>query len=143
MRWSTVSQVAYKRDVQDIDWAALKASLAEDKFDNGRTPEQLRTSFETSFGICFAMAGDKVVGKARVLSDGVCNAYLVDVWTYTPFRHRGIATEMIRLLLRDLDGQHVYLQADDDLVPFYRGLGFRAHPNGLATVVGDWLKPSR
>ena len=32
---------------------------------------------------------------ARLLSDGVCNAYLVDVWTMSVYRRQGIASRMI------------------------------------------------
>ena len=129
----------YKRDLAGVDWVALTSALTADDFDNGRTPEQLEQSFKNSFGIVFAACGDEIIGKARVLSDQVCNAYIVDVWTKTPFRRQGIAREMIRLLLNDLPGQHVYLQADDDLIEFYTKLGFHPHPNGMAAVVGSWL----
>jgi predicted GNAT family acetyltransferase len=131
--------ISYKRDVNGIDWQGLKALLVADDFDNGRTAEQLQRSFANSFAVCFAVVDDRVVGKARVLSDGVCYAYMVDVSTHLPYRHQGIATEMIRRLFHDLPGQHVYLQADDDVRPLYEQLGFRAQPNGLSLVVGRWL----
>jgi ribosomal protein S18 acetylase RimI-like enzyme len=41
---------------------------------------------------------------ARLLSDGVCSAYLVDVWTSSRYRRRGIASEMIRFLLDEVPG---------------------------------------
>lgn len=131
--------VTYQLGLEGIDWAALKNRLNEDDFDNGRSPDQLQRSFQNSYAACFAIVGGKVIGKARLISDGICNAYLVDVWTYSPFRHRGIASEMIRTLSRTVQGQHIYLQADDDLIPFYRQLGFQAQPNGLSMVVGEWL----
>ncbi len=68
-------EIEYTSDLSGVDWPALKATLAEDRFDNGRTPDQLRRSFENSYAVCLAVAGGRVVGKARVLSDGVCNAY--------------------------------------------------------------------
>jgi ribosomal protein S18 acetylase RimI-like enzyme len=74
-----------------------------------------------------------------VLSDGVCNAYLVDVWTQTRFRRRGIAKEMINRLCVGLAGQHVYLQADPDIADFYRRVGFAEQPLGMSRVVGRWL----
>ena len=102
----TMMNVEYRSDCREIDWHALKASLSADHFDNGRTAQQLQKSFENSRGICIAWHEGKVVGTARVLSDGVCNAYLVDVWTRSDLRHRGIARAMIDLLLGDLPGQH-------------------------------------
>jgi GNAT superfamily N-acetyltransferase len=133
-----MTDVQYQFDLGGVDWEAMTATLAEDDFDNGRTPEQLRLSFENSFATCIATAGGRVVGTARVLSDGVCNAYLVDVWTYTPYRGRGLARAMIEALLRKLPGQHVYTFTDD-VVDFYRKLGFTERPTGLEKVVGQWL----
>ena len=132
--------VTYKHDLQDVDWDEIKTKVAQDDFDNGRTPEQLKTSFENSFATCLAYADDQVIGKARVLSDGVCNAYVVDVWTYTPYRHQGIASQMMKCLMEKLDGQHVYLFTEDHTVPFYHQLGFKEWEVGLGRVVGEWLQ---
>ena len=77
---------------------------------------------------------------ARVLSDGVCNAYLVDVWTASHFRSRGIGSQLIQCLLRSVPGQHVYLQSAPETADFYRGLGFAEQPIGMSQVIGEWLK---
>src|SRR5579871_1460225 len=116
--------ITYTDNLDGVDWEALKTRLHDDHFDNGRTAEQLQCSFANSQAVCFAWANGQLIGKARLLSDGVCNAYLVDVWTYSPYRHQGVAREMIGRLLRTIPGQHIYLQADEDLVPFYEKLGF-------------------
>lgn len=121
-----------------VDWVQAKADLAADDFDNGRTAEALRRSFEQSQHVAFARDGDRVVGMARLLSDGVCNAYLVDVWTASPYRRQGIASALIRRLLDEVPGQHVGLQADDAR-RLYESLGFRPQPEFWSTVVGTWL----
>jgi ribosomal protein S18 acetylase RimI-like enzyme len=125
-------------DLQRVDWEAAKADLAADRFDNGRSPAALRRSFDASTHVAFAWDGERLVGMARLLSDGVCNAYLVDVWTASSHRRRGIASAMVRHLLALVPGQHVGLQTSD-AAAFYRGLGFRPQPEFLATVVGRWL----
>ena len=121
-----------------IDWAQAKADLAADDFDNGRSPDALRRSFEQSAHVAFARDGNRVVGMARLLSDGVCNAYLVDVWTSTQYRRRGIASSMVRLLMDAVPGQHVGLQTDD-AQGLYESLGFRPQPEFWSVVVGRWL----
>jgi hypothetical protein len=73
--------VRIESSLDGIDWAQAKADLAADDFDNGRSAEALRRSFEQSQHVAIARDGDHVVGMARLLSDGVCNAYVVDVWT--------------------------------------------------------------
>ena len=75
---------------------------------------------------------------ARLLSDGVCNAYLVDVWTLRSYRRQGIASSMIRHLMDQVPGQHIGLQTDDQQA-FYAALGFAPQPEFMALVVGDWL----
>ena len=130
--------IVYQENLEGIDWNALKTTLVADDFDNGRTPEQLRRSFANSYAVCFAIAGGKVVGKARALSDGVCNAYIVDVWTHTPYRRQGVATTIMRRLLARLPGQHVYLFTDE-AGEFYLKLGFKQHGMGMGLVVGKWL----
>ena len=121
-----------------MDWSALKERLKSDHFDNGRSPEQLQASFERSFAAVFAYHGTQVVGTARVLSDGVCNAYLVDVWTHTPFRRMKVATTMLSMLEKRLRGQHVALFSED-AVPFYVAQRFTEERVGLSKVVGTWL----
>jgi ribosomal protein S18 acetylase RimI-like enzyme len=121
-----------------IDWARAKADLAADDFDNGRSPDALRRSFEQSQHVAIARDGDRVVGMARVLSDGVCNAYVVDVWTASSHRRQGIATRMMRLLLDAVPGQHVGLQTGDAQA-LYRSLGFRPQPEFWSRVSGTWL----
>jgi len=124
--------------LEGIDWAQAKAALAADDFDNGRSPDALRRSFERSHHVALARDGRRVIGMARLLSDGVCNAYLLDVWTASTYRRRGIASAMVRRLLDEVPGQHVGLQTDD-AQPFYASLGFVAQPEFLSLVVGSWL----
>src|SRR5436190_24236192 len=91
--------------LEGVDWEQAKADLVADDFDNGRTAAALRRSFEQSQHVAFARDGDRVVGMARLISDGVCNSYLVDVWTASTFRRQGIASAMIRRLLERVPGQ--------------------------------------
>jgi len=121
-----------------VDWAQAKLDLAADAFDNGRSPEALRRSFEQSQHVALAWDDDRVVGMARLLSDGVCNAYLIDVWTRSTHRRRGIATAMVRSLAARVPGQHIGLQTDDAR-PLYESLGFEPQPEFMSLVVGSWL----
>jgi ribosomal protein S18 acetylase RimI-like enzyme len=131
--------VRIESTLDGIDWEQAKADLVADYFDNGRNAAALRRSFEQSQHVVFARDGDRVVGMARLLSDGVCNSYLVDVWTKLEYRRQGIASAMIRHLIEQVPGQHVGLQTDEDAVPFYESLGFRRQPEFWSIVVGTWL----
>jgi ribosomal protein S18 acetylase RimI-like enzyme len=125
--------------LEGIDWVQAKADLAADRFDNGRTADALRRSFEQSAHVAFARDGDRVIGMARLLSDGVCNAYLVDVWTASAYRRQGIASTMIRLLIDAVPGQHIGLQADE-AEALYESLGFERQPEFWSLTSGRWLE---
>lgn len=128
----------YADTIAGIDWQALIDDLVADAFHNGRTTEQLRASFANSAVVAIAWDGDRVVGTARALSDGVGNAYVVDVWTQSAYRGRGIGSELMSRLVAALDGQHVYLFTDD-AVAFYEKLGFRRQGVGMSRVIGRYL----
>ena len=136
----SVAPVAVRIDgsLEGIDWVRAKADLAESGFDNGRSPDALRRSFEQSQHVAFARDGDRVVGMARLLSDGVCNAYLLDVWTAPGYRRQGIASAMTRRLIELVPGQHVGLQTDDAQA-LYASLGFKPQPEFWSLVSGTWL----
>ena len=121
-----------------IDWAQAKADLAADDFDNGRSPEALRLSFQQSQHVAIARDGARVVGMARLLSDGVCNAYVLDVWTASSHRRQGIASELMQLLIDAVPGQHVGLQTDD-AQGLYQSLGFERQPEFWSRMSGKWL----
>jgi GNAT superfamily N-acetyltransferase len=133
-------------DLTGVDWAAVRSDLLADDFDNGRNPAALRRSFEGSQHVVVAWATDEdggaatdlVIGTARLLSDGVCNAFLVDVWTRTSHRRRGVASAMMRHLIDQVPGQHIGLQTDDAQA-FYGTLGFGPQPEFLSRVSGRWL----
>ena len=132
--------ITFTTDLNNIDWAAMKNVLVADDFDNGRTPDQLERSFINSAVAVIAWDQDQIIGTARALSDGVCNAYVVDVWTLTAYRNQGIARKMLEILMEKLPGQHVYLFTEEETVPFYQKLGFEQQGIGMSLVVGEWLE---
>ncbi|MCC6456302.1 MAG: GNAT family N-acetyltransferase [Caldilineaceae bacterium] len=134
-----MAEITYRLDCAGVDWAAMKVALVADNFDNGRSPAQLEVSFRNSAVPVIAYAGERIIGTARALSDGICNAYVVDVWTDSAFRKRGVARTMLDLMLEKLPGQHVFLWTDD-AEEFYTKIGFKVcNCVGLEKVVGQWL----
>lgn len=130
--------ITFSTSCEEVDWVVLKTDLAADHFDNGRTPAQMERSFRASFRCVFARDGRRIVGTGRVISDGVCNAYVVDMWTHSVHRRRGIGRRMLELLCANLSGQHVYLFTDDAQA-FYAACGFAPRGAGMERVVGRWL----
>lgn len=130
--------IEFSTDLAGVDWTALKDALVADDFDNLRTPEQYRRSHENSHAVVFGRYRGRFVANGRILSDGVCNAYLVDIWTATAHRRKGIGREVVNRLLATVPGQHVGLFTDDR-ADFYTSLGFAPQAGGMSRVVGEWL----
>lgn len=130
--------ITYSTKSEAIDWVALKRALAADAFDNGRSPEQMEQSFRNSYACVYARDGNVVIGTGRAISDGVCNAYVIDMWTQSSYRRRGVGQRIMKLLCASLTGQHVYLFTDD-LQAFYESCGFEVRGTGMERVVGQWL----
>ncbi len=129
----------FSSELADVDWPALKRALVADDFDNLRSPEQYRRSHENSHAVVFGRCDGEFVANGRILSDGVCNAYLVDIWTATAYRRRGVGRKVVNRLLATVPGQHVGLFTDD-MQAFYETLGFKPQVGGMSKVVGRWLE---
>ncbi len=123
--------------LEGVDWHVCKRDLAADRFDNGRSATALRLAFEHSEHVAMAWLGARVIGMARLLSDGVSNAYLVDVWTQSAHRRQGVGRAMGKQLCSAVPGQHVGLQTDQ--LAFYHSMGFVEQPQFMSRVVGEWL----
>lgn len=132
--------ITYIMDAAAVDWAAVRRALMIDHFHNGRSIQQYADSFTNSHAFVVAYDGERVVGTARVLSDGVCNAYVVDVWTHSGHRGRGIARAMMRRLEASVVGQHISLWTDS-AQGFYEKIGYKRTKATLyEKIIGTWLQ---
>ncbi len=101
-------------------------------------PRLLRRSFEQWQHVVIARDGDRVVGRARLLSDGVRNAYLLDVSTTSSHRRQGVGSGVMRLLCERVPGQHVGPRTDGAQA-LCESLGFRPEPQFWSCVVDEWF----
>lgn len=61
-----------------------------------------------------------IVGFIQAISDGVLSAYLPLLEVRPEFQGRGIGSELVRRMLKELDGLYMIdLCCDEALVPFY------------------------
>jgi GNAT superfamily N-acetyltransferase len=68
--------------------------------------------------------GDRVVGFATAISDGLLAAYIPLVEVLPGWHERGIGTELMNVLLDQLKGLYmVDLTCDAEVQPFYEKLG--------------------
>ena len=93
------------------------------------TPDRIRRLIKGSFLFCgaFDEAGH-LVGSMRALSDGVSDAYLLDLVVAPAYRRMGIGGSILALLsdhLRSLGVDWIVLASAPGTEPFYQTTGFR------------------
>ena len=79
-----------------------------------------------SYEALVALDGDRVVGFARSVSDGVSNGYLCTLVVDADHRHRDIARTLVARIVGDRRDMTWVLRAErPGLTAFYEKLGFR------------------
>ncbi len=69
---------------------------------------------------------DRLVGFARVVTDGVYRALVDDVMVDEGSRRQGVGTALMQALVECLaDVEEVFLGCDQSVIPFYEKLGWR------------------
>ena len=111
-------------DAKDIDWQSLRTAFTSSGIRDGRSAKQLSQVFKQSHGCCFARVNDQLIGTARSVSDHTHRTYIADVWTHPAFRRHGVATRMLRALLKRLHHHHVYVFTDYLWLDLYAKVGF-------------------
>lgn len=129
MKRITVSTDKSKLDVpfiqhflKDIYWAA------------GRTIAEVQTTIAHSF--CFGIyLGDKQIGFARVITDYVVFAYVMDVFITEEYRGKGYSSLLIDNMMNEpqLKNIQIWRLATTDAHFLYRKFGFKelSHPEKL------------
>lgn len=125
--------VTLQRDTDGIDWSELIALFKLTAL-GGREGDKVRRAFEKSDVVCFAMAGSRLVGAARALSDFEYHATIYDVVVHPDYQGHSIGTRMMRELLSALPVWRILLVADGSVKPFYERLGFENYGDILARL---------
>jgi len=112
--------------LKDIYWAA------------GRTMEEVQTTIDAS--VCFGIyLEDKQIGFARVITDYVVFAYLMDVFIDENHRGKGYSSVLIEAMMNEPQLQQVKIWrlATSDAHFLYEKFGFTAlaHPEKMMEKV--------
>ena len=129
-------------NLDGVTGAMLKQFYIDGDFDNGRTAEQHERAFRNSV-VRFAFDGEKLVGAARAITDGVGCAAVFDVCVLPSHRGRGIARRVMQSLVDALPGQYLLLVCDPPLRRLYEPIGFESlRFGGVALARPDTLSGS-
>jgi len=96
------------------------------------TPGRLAEAIKESWCAVSVYEGDRLVGFGRVVSDGVLHAMIYDLIVDPEFQHRGIGSEILRLLIdrcRDARIPDIQLFCARGKKAFYERHGFAVRPD--------------
>ena len=98
----------------------LQALLRQTDWARERSLEGLEEMLSATAVVVGAWRGERLVGFARALTDGVYRALVDDVIVDESERGRGVGDGLVRQLLDRLDGvEAILLRCAEDVVPFY------------------------
>jgi GNAT superfamily N-acetyltransferase len=112
--------VAVAEVYRSVGWR----DLAED-------PDRLGRALRSSAEVATAWIGDRAIGAARMLSDGVFKAYIVGVAVRPDYRGRGVGSRLVEMLVASNPGLHFHIRTRSRRYAFYERLGFQRDETGM------------
>ena len=120
-----VSHISVSTDKHKLDLAQIHDYISNQSYwGKGRTMEQVNTTIEQS--ICFGVYIDSVqVAFARVVTDTITFAYLLDVIVFPKYRKSGYSKLLMQSIMEHTELQTVsWLLRTDDAQKLYEKFGF-------------------
>ncbi|EOR23397.1 acetyltransferase [Niallia nealsonii AAU1] len=86
---------------------------------NERTEQDMEKMLSQALAVG-AWKNNTLIGFARAISDGIFRAYIEDVVIHSSYNRKGIGTQLIDKLLKELsDIDVISLFCEEDLITFY------------------------
>lgn len=133
------ANILVSTDKSKLDVKLIYDFLTKSYWAKGRTQEQVQTTIDNS--LCFGIyLDDTQIGFARVMTDGVVFAYLMDVFILEEYRNKGFS----KILLQEIFNHPKLVSipkwqlGTQDAHSLYRQFGFTelSHPERLM----EWIK---
>ena len=130
--------ISVSKDKSKLDVPFIQNFLKDIYWAAGRTMEEVQRTIDAS--VCFGIYLDgKQIGFARVITDYIVFAYLMDVFISEEFRGNGYSSLLIENMMTDPELQEVKIWrlATTDAHFLYEKFGFTplAHPEKMMEKV--------
>lgn len=124
--------INYTFETKQITKEALVHLFTVVEWESAKYPDKLYEAILNSHTVVTAWDGDKMVGLANALSDGVLTAYFHYVLTDPSYQGKGIGKEMMEMLLEKYKDYYTKVLISYPLaVGFYNRLGFQADDESM------------
>jgi ribosomal protein S18 acetylase RimI-like enzyme len=126
-----MSDIDYQADCEGVTAKGLEELFRAAGLE-GRAGDKILRAFKNSAVVRFAVAGDRLIGACRAITDGEYHAFVYDVAVDPEYQGRAIGKALMSAVLSDLRVWRVMLVADPQVQGFYRQLGFGPYENVMA-----------
>jgi len=122
-------QIFQDKPVKQEEIEALRSAVGWDKMEGkyDRIIQNLYTHYTVR-------VNEKLVGFLSVLSDGIADAFLIDLMVHPDFRRRGIGSELAKRAIIDLKSEGIkciHVTFCQDKEPFFKKFGFHIIKAGI------------
>jgi ribosomal protein S18 acetylase RimI-like enzyme len=134
-----------KTQLLEQDWVKLVDMYDETNMFLGlgrqRDLEKIRRAYEKSHKYVVAWQNDRIIGAARMISDGECYGWIHDVAVLEESRRQGVGQAIMEKLQEGNEHLLMGLTSSFMAVDFYSDLGFKKHKTAMAKYPGpsDYL----
>jgi ribosomal protein S18 acetylase RimI-like enzyme len=89
-------------------------------------------AFRRSYRVASAWEGERLVGAARLVSDGITYGTVFDVGVLPEYQKRGIGKRLVLSVLEGHESLYVHVTSTFGNEAFYEKLGFSRHKTAFA-----------
>ena len=135
-------EISVDKSKMDVD--LIQGFLSKSYWAEGRTIEQVRATIDNSipFGLFF---NGQQIAFARVVTDRVVFAYLMDVFVVPEHRGHGYASRLLKYILNypEIARVQTWLLKTKDAHPLYEKMGFVVVNDAERWMIRSVDEPSR
>lgn len=122
--------ITIRTEKENIDWQRVSDILTYYGLSRYDAATQ-KLIFERSYAVAFAYDDNYLIGCARALSDGICQAAIYNVALEESYQGRQIGRALIESLMKQVEGCTVVLYTHPQTIALYETLGFRRQKTGF------------
>lgn len=126
-----IVQVTYSRELDGVDMEELNRLLIRAFGGEDRAPEVTAAAFKDSRYLSFAHDGERLIGCARAVSDGVSQALILNVAVDPDYQGLHLGQKILEQLCEPMKGQNIFLNTHPGGVGFYNQPPFRRNKTAL------------
>ena len=124
------------KETKDLDYEKVVDIFYEVKFLKNPNKREIykktiEKAFKNSQYVVSAWDGNKLIGFARVITDGSLFATIWNMLIKPEYQKQGIGKQLIRKRLNKYPECHFFLFGDKKVVSFYQKSGFEIHRFGM------------